>query len=183
MISAASAVGVELLHGDAVRPQVLSGWSVLGNLARRRDVVGGHAVPQHGQGAGSFEEGASHPRRLERKVGRISKVSGAVVPWVEEALGNFEGFPVHVTARDRPILFAKDLRVERPFDERTNLLRRGPQVPKVDGPTGRVLSQRLASEVHVHPAGERISDHEHRRGQKVRADEIVDSRFEIPVST
>src|SRR5918993_129370 len=97
VVPATRAVRVEFVWRDAVLDQVATGWAVLGNASRRRDVIGRDRVPQERQ----------HPRAVDvawwsRLVGdvleerRVLHVGGILAPLVDVAGRHVETLPALV---------------------------------------------------------------------------------------
>ena len=73
------------------------------------------------------------------------------------------------------------LRIERPSQDRINLLHRRPHIPEVDF-TPVNHSQRLRGEIDVHPSRDGKRHDQGRAHEKVRLHALMNARFEIPVS-
>jgi hypothetical protein len=113
---------------------------------------------------------------------RLLDVGRVRVPLVEVARGHVHPVPLLVAGVDVGVLLAVDVRVEGVLDLAGDLLLRGPHVLQVDRVSVPVLPERVPGEVDVHRAGQRVGDHERRRGQVVGPDVGVDAPLEVPVA-
>jgi hypothetical protein len=82
---------------------------------------------------------------------------------------------------DRAVLLVEHRGVDALLHDRSHLLRGRPKVAEEHRRPVLRVSERVGREVEVHPSGERVRDHQHRGGEVVRAHEVLDPCFEIPV--
>ncbi len=101
MVTATSAIGVEIRFFDAVGFQILRSGRATGDIAGRGDVVGGDRIAQQGK----------HPSRLDRrdgcrlhahtlKVGWVTYIGRIIGPGVKFAGGDFDLAPVCIACEN-----------------------------------------------------------------------------------
>ncbi len=95
--------------------------------------------------------------------------------------GTGQRAPGLVAGEDVRVRRAEHLLADRARDRLLHLLRGRPDVREEDVLAVRADADRLAREVDIHPAGERIRDDERRGGEVVRLHLRVDPSFEVPV--
>src|SRR5439155_11756584 len=90
--------------------------------------------------------------------------------------------PAFVAVEDPAVLLVELFGGDRVHDQLANLLRSGPDVPKVDGAPVGGEAQRFAREVDVDLPGQGVGHAQRRRGQVAGTDLRVDAALEVPVS-
>ena len=184
VVAPTRAVGVEVLRLDAVFDQVLAGGAVALDRARRRDVVGGDAVAEHGQHACALDVG--HRLRLggqaleERRPAHVGRV---LVPG-EAVAGRAP--PASSSARRRRTPRRSSCGTcptgPRPRSSAATSAALGQMSFRNTGWPSLVLAERVVVEVDVHRAGERVGDAQGGRGQVVHLHVGVDPALEVAVA-
>jgi hypothetical protein len=154
VVAAARAVGVEVALLYAPFDQIATRRRVLLDRSGRRDVVGRDAVAQQRDRAGALDR--IEARRLGRhalEVGGTLDVRRLGIPRVAVSLGHRERIPVVVAVEHLAIAASEHVRLDRPLDGLAHLALRGPDVAQAN-----TALERLADDVDVHPAGERVGD-------------------------
>ena len=182
VVPAARAVGVEVLRSDALIDEPSSGRAVRRDRTRGRDVIGGDRVPELGETAGVRDVG----ERLRRSGHAVEErrpvhVGGGVVPLVAISTREHEAVPPLVAVVDRAVGVGEHVGPEGVADGLLHLRGRGPDVGEMHGGAVRVDADRVAGEVDVHGAGQRVGHDERRGGQVVHPHIGVDPAFEVAV--
>ena len=100
----------------------------------------------------------------------------------ELALRDREAAPGVVAGEDVGVGRPEHLLADRSRDRLAYLLGRGPEVCEEHVFAVGAHSDRLGHEIEIHAAGERVGDHERRRGEVVRLHLRVDSGLEVAVA-
>src|ERR671910_2046110 len=167
VVPATRAVRVEFVWRDAVLDQVATGWAVLGNASRRRDVIGRDRVPQERQ----------HPRAADVAwwsglVGDVLEerrglhVRGVFAPLVDVAGRHVETLPALVPGEDHRVLLTEHGRVHRGLNGGPDLLLGWPDITQVDGLAVGITPDRVRREIEIDRAGQSIGDHQRWGSQK-----------------
>ena len=183
VIAAARAVGVEVARRDPVRYQVLTGRALHGNRPRRGDVVGGDRIAQQGQDAHAgqvLHEGLGIGHLVE--VGRPLDIGRGLAPLEQAAVRHRHRFPPPIALEHLRILLAEHLGVDRAGQQVADLLGRRPDLAEVHRPPAAIRPQRLLLQVDIDRTGQRVGDHQRRRGQVVGLHLLVDAAFEVAVA-
>ncbi|MPL73108.1 hypothetical protein SDC9_18901 [bioreactor metagenome] len=183
VVAAARAVAVEVLRCDATLGQVLAGRGGRLERARGRDVVGGDHVAEHREDAGRLHV-RDHARFLGHaaEIGRVLDVGRLRRPVVGFPLGGLHALPVGVALEHVGVFRKEGLAGHASLDELGDLGVGRPDVLEIDRLAVLRGGDRLARQVDVHVAGDRIGDHERRRGEEVRAHVGRDPAFEVAVA-
>ena len=170
IVAAPRAEGIEVLLGHAVLNQKAAGGPVHGNIARGRDVVGGHGIAQQRQHARAvdFADGPGRGSEADEER-RLLNVSRGVLPWVKRAAGHGNGIPSGVAVPGILVTLAEHLRADGAAQGFTHFRLRRPDVAQVDGVALAVFAQRFGGQVDIHGARQRVSHHQRRRRQVIRA--------------
>ena len=182
VIAATRAVRVEVLPLHAVLEQPFAGGTRRRNVARRRDVVGRDRIAEHRRAARARDR--LHARRLHRhavEVRRVLHVRGIVLPRVRLAGRHVEPLPVLVALEDVGVLRLEELLLHAAENLVLHFLRRRPDVAQEHRAVA-ADAERLAREVDVHAAGERVRDDQRRRREIVEARERIDAPLEVAVA-
>ena len=121
-------------------------------------------------------------RRHVVEVGRPADVRRVRLPLEELALGDGQVAPLLVAREDVGVGGLEHLAAHGRRDRLLDLGRARPEVAQVDVVAVLVLAERLLEQVEVHPARERVGDHERRRGEVVRLHLRVDAGLEVAVA-
>ena len=151
--------------------------------ARRRDVVGGDRIEEQPEDARVFDvldRLRRHRHALE--IGRVLHIGRAHVPGVGLARRGLDLPPVGVAVEHVRVFGLEHLGGDRVVDDVADLLRRRPDVGEIDRLALLVVAERLAGQVDLHRAGERIGDDQRRRGEVVGAHVGIDAALEIAVA-
>ena len=175
VVAAPRAVGVEVPRVDLPLGQILAGRRRRLERAGGRDVVGRDHVAEQREDARPREVGDDPglPRHA-LEVGRVLDVGRGRRPVVGLAVGGLDRAPVLVALEDVGVLRLEGPARHRRLDELGDLLVRRPDVLQEDGIAVPVRAERLAGQVDVDVAGERIGDDERRAGEIVRPHVRVD---------
>ena len=163
VVSSARAVRVERLALDAVLDEVDARGRVRLDRARRGDVIGRHGVADRHETPRSrdvLDRGGARGHVLE--VRRQPHVRRVGLPREELAVGDRERAPGVVAGVDVRVGRAEHRLADRARDRLLDLLRGRPEVREEDVLAVRADADRLAREVDVHAAGERVRDDERR---------------------
>ena len=166
-----------------MRDQVFSRRRIRRNRARRRNMIGGHAVAQNRQRPQAFQ--IAQRRGLQRhalKIRRVLDVGGFVVPRVKIAFRNRQRAPVLIAGKNVRVLIVKHVARNRLAHGLFHFLRRRPNVAQVHRLSRLVVAQRLVHDIEIHAPGQRVRHHQRRRCQIIRAAQRIDPSFEIPVA-
>ena len=96
--------------------------------------------------------------------------------------GHLERVPALVARVHVGVAAREHLGLHRVLDRVVDLALRRPDVAQVDRLAVGALAERLGGEVDVHAAGERVGDHQRRRGEVVHLHLGVDPALEVPVA-
>ncbi len=127
-------------------------------------------------GKGHRREAHSVEKRRRFDVGRIR------LPAKHLALGNLESLPALVAVEGAGILVAEHLGVDRLRHRLADLLGSRPDVLQEHRSAIAAGSDRAHREIRVNRAGQRVGDHQGRRGQVVEAHDGIDASLEIAVA-
>ena len=182
VVPAAGSVRVEVPERHAVRPQVVRGRRGRRDPPGGRDVIGCHCVAEEGETTGSLDvRGGGGFLRHPGEEGRLPHVGRGLIPRETVAHGDLQRVPAFVSRVHLRVPGAEHLRLHRRADGVVDLVLAGPDVAQEDLLAPVVRPQRLAVQVDVHPARERVGDDEGRRGEVVRARIGADAALEVPV--
>ncbi len=186
VVAPAGAVGVEVLRVDPVLDEIATGRRVPLDGAGGRDVVGGHRVAQQRQHPGADDVRARRRRRRDplevRGVADVGRVGGP-----GEGLGDLapvagrQRLPLLVPG-EVAVVLGEHLRADRVADHLGDLGLARPDVPQVDRVAGAVGAERVAGQVDVHRAGQRVGDDQRRGRQVVHLDVRIDPALEVAVA-
>src|SRR5471030_1551504 len=184
VVAATRAVGVEVGLQHAVGQQPFTGRAVFLDRTGWRDVVGGDRVAEHDQRARAGDAGGGrflhHLEAVEER--RLGDV-GRGRPVVDIAFGRRDVFPqLARVALDVGVVGLEDFRIHRELHQLGDLFRAWPDVAEVDVLTVFAFTYGLRHQVDGHVAGDGVGHHQRRRGQEVRTDVRVDTRFEVAVA-
>ena len=183
VVAATRAVAVELTRRDSMRDEEFPGRAVRGDRARRRDVVGRDRVAEEREHARPRD--VAERRRRRRQVDeerRLLDVRRLRVPRVQGTLGDRERAPRVVAVEHGAVALAEEVRAHRLAEDRLHLGTARPHVAQVDVVPVGVGTERLAREIDVDAARERVGDDERRRREIRRAHQRMDASFEIAVA-
>src|SRR5690606_36642251 len=175
VVAAPAAVAVEVRRLHAALLQVPAGGGVLLDRAGRAELVGGVRVPEQRQHAGTHDVvDRAHLHRHAVEVGRVLDVGRGLVPGEGLAGGRIDAVPAGVALEHVGIVLREQLGADGGGDGVADLLVGRPDVTQVDVVAVAVLAQRLAGQVDVHGAGDRVGHYQRRGGQVVHLDLGVD---------
>ncbi len=196
VVAAARAVAVEvgLLH--TVLHQPLAGGRAGLDGASGRDMVGGDGIAKQRHDAGTLHcylavlACSAHPfcassSFFESEIGKKWRLGnvGAGRPGVGGAGHPLDFFPqLARVGGDLGVVFAKGLALHGELHEPVNLVAARPDVAQVNVFAPLALAHGLGHQVPEHRAGNRISHHQRRTGQKVGLEVGVDARLEVAVA-
>ena len=183
VVAAARAVGVEVAGLHAVLDQEFSGGTIGGNIAGRRDVIGGHRIPQHRKHAQAREilhrsRGVHHIVKIRR----LADVRGFFGPLVQITRRNLHRVPAIVALEHFRVLFLEHFGAHRTLHHGLHFFGRWPDVFEVYAAAARVRANGLAHQIDVHAARQRVRHHQRRRSQIVRAHQRIDAPFEVAIA-
>ena len=182
VVAAPRTVGVEVPRLHALLAQVAPGRAVGLDVAGWRDMVGGHRVAQQGQDACALYV-ADFRRRAADVVEerRVLDVGGGVLPGIGGGLGHCDGLPLCIAGEHFGILLVEHAGVDI-GDRLGDLLLAGPDIAQVHGLAVLAGAQGVLGQVHAHAAGQRVGDHQGRRGQPVGLDQRMHPPLEVAVA-
>ncbi len=146
-------------------------------------MVGGDAVAEQRQHARAVD--VAHRLGLgghALEVRRQAHVGRVAIPGEALALGHRQAVPVLIAREHLAVALAEHVRAYGLADRLGDLLRGGPDVLEVDVLALLVLPERIADDVDVHRAGERVGDAQRRRGEVVHLHVGVDAPLEVAVA-
>ena len=146
-------------------------------------MVGGDRVAEHAHDprtANVVDVADIHGHAVE--VGRVLDVGGGLVPGVEVAVGRLDPGPAGVALEHVGVVLLEHFRADRPGDEVADFLVAGPDVAQEHRIAVAVVAQRFVGQVDVDRAGQRVGDHQRRRGEVVHLHLGVDAAFEVAVA-
>ena len=112
----------------------------------------------------------------------LAHVGGLGVPREGVALRGGQRLPPLVAGEDVGVVVGEHVLADRPGDGLLDLGRRGPDVAQEHVVAVGVLPERVGLEVEVHRPGERVRDHQRRRGEVVHLHVRVDPALEVAVA-
>ncbi len=116
------------------------------------------------------------------EVGRQAHVGRVGIPGEALAGGDRQAVPALVAGEHLAVAAAEHVRAHGLADGLRDLVRGGPDVAEVDVLAVLVLAERVADDVDVHRAGERVGDAQRRRGEVVHLHVRVDAALEVAVA-
>ncbi len=171
------------MDGDAVLGEVVAGRAVARDTSGRRDMVGSDGVEEQPEDAGAFDIGDGRGRaRHVGEVGRVLHVGRTRVPAISEAALHLDLAPFGVAAEHIAVALLEHRLFHRLAHHLGDLFRRRPDVFEVDRLALGAGAERLGGEVDHDRAGQRVGDHERRRGEIVGAHVVIDASLEIAVA-
>ncbi len=183
VVAAAGAEGIELGLCNPVFDQVLSGWRIFLDGPRGRDVVGGDRVAEDAERPGVEDIGDVAGGGREPVEERwILNVGRGLVPLVGRAglAGNLA--PLRVGGIEVTVKIVENLGLESEGQLILHLGLARPDVSQEDRIAVRIVPQRIAGEIQIHPAGQGVGHHQRRRHQEVGPDRTVHPRFEVAIA-
>ncbi len=163
VVAPARAVRVELGGLHPLRHEIPARRAVLGDRARRRDVVRGDRIAQPGEKprAVDVRQGEGRGRHpIEER--RALDVGGVVLPCVGRSRGDLHRAPVAVSLEHRAVLPREHLLVHGRPHRLGDLGGRGPDLLQVHRRAAGVRAQRLRVKIDVHAARQGVGHHERR---------------------
>ena len=183
MVAATRTVGIEILRLNAERDEITPGRRILPNRSGGRYVVGGYGISQKGQDAGFLDVCQRlGPGRQTDEKGRLLDVGGIFLPLVKLPGRHVELVPLLVSAKDVGIVGGEGIGVNAALHQPRDFPIIRPDVFQVYRLPVRVGAYRVAAQVDVYVAGQRVGDHQGRRGEIVGPDMAVDAPLEIAVA-
>ena len=183
VVAASCAVGVEVHRPHLMLDQILAGRAVALDRAGGRDVVGGDGIEEEAEDARADDVGQRLRRRLHvGEVGRVLHIGRAIGPAIGEAALDLDLSPVLVALEDVAVAGAEHLPRDHLADQLGDLRRGRPDVLQVDRLAVLAHAERLARDVDLERAGERVGDDQRRRGEIVRAHVRIDAALEVAVA-
>ena len=167
MVAAARAIGVELRLGHLAFGQVAAGRARFLDAAGRADVIGGDAVPEHGQRAGTDDvghRGGRHRHAVE--VGRVLHVGGAGVPAISGAAFNLDRLPALIAIEHVGIARGKHLGRHVGHHHAGDFGVGRPDVLEVNRAIG-AFADRFLGQILAHRAGQGIGNDQRRRSKVI----------------
>ncbi len=116
------------------------------------------------------------------KIRRQFDVRGLCIPLVQIALGYRHALPVFVAVVHRCVLLLVLFLRHRVPHRRFHFLWRRPNLAQVNRFARRIGSERLGRQIQIHSPSQRVSYHQWRRCQIIRAHQRVNAPFKIAVS-
>ena len=116
------------------------------------------------------------------EIGRVLHVGRLLVPGVGQPALDADLAPVRVALEHVGVFLREHLLVDGLANDRIDLAAGRPDVLEEDLLALLVEAERLLDQIGIHRAGERIGDHQRRRGEIVRAHVGVDAALEIAVA-
>src|SRR5699024_2121333 len=182
-VRAARAVAVEVLRLAALLGEIQTGGAVPLDRPGRGDVVGGDGVAELGQYPGATDVADRLRFDLHAvEVRRTLDVRRRLVPGVDIALFDVHPTPVVVTGVHVGVALGEHPRLDVGVDGLLDLRTAGPDVAQIDVLAVVGLAERFGEQIGVQTAGERVGDHEWRRGEEVHLDLGMDPPLEVAVA-
>ena len=163
--------------------EVVARRAHLGDAPRGGDMVGGDAVPQSEEDAGTLH--ALRWLQLVRQVGeerRLLDVGALGIPVVELAGARRHGVPARVGLPHVVVALLELRRLDGRFDRLPHLFSRWPDLPQIDRLAVGAGTDRLVVEIDVGRAGQGVSDDQRGAGEPVGLHERIDSALKITVA-
>ncbi len=151
--------------------------------ASRRDVVGRDGVGKETEDAGFLDVFCF--RQVDRhtfEVGRVLHVGGGRRPGIGLGAAHRDILPVLVALEDVAIALSEHFRRHGLAHHVGDFLGRWPDVLQVDVIAVLVLAERIAGQIDVQRACNRIGHDQRRGGEIVRAHILADTAFEVTVT-
>ncbi len=177
VVAAMRGVGIEVLLRHAHFREVFARGAVEQDRVARREVVGGDVVAQHRERAHAGQRACARQRAFP--VRRASDVGGHLAPVVERA--HRRGV-LHADVEHRPVDAAELLGLDVFAHDRVDLGVGRPQVLERQRLALRVHAQHVLLDVEADRAGQRIRDHQRRRGEESLLGIGVDAAVEVAVA-
>ena len=183
MVAAAGAERVELDRSDLPLLKPLPCRAVGPDRPGRRDMVGGHAVTQHQQGAGIAH--VAYRRWIRGhavKERRPPHIRGLVAPVVGRLSAGRNRLPLRGTLEDCAVPALKHLGLQRFRDGCLDVCIVWPEIPEVDVIAVGIGAERLGGEIKIERSGDGVRHDQSWRGQPVGPDIRMNPPFEVPVA-
>src|SRR3954453_7724124 len=183
MIAAPRAVLVEVLRPYLVVAQIVTGRALFLDRTGRRDVVGGDRVEEQAEDA-RIDDVLDRLLLLAHagEVRRVLHIGRTVVPRVSEPALHGDLAPVRLALEYVGVFLREHVLVDGLADDRRDLLAGRPDVTQIDFLAVLVGAERRLGDIDLHRAGERIGNHERRRGEIVRPDVGIDAALEVAIA-
>ena len=182
MVAAARTVRVEVARRHALLDQIPACRAVGLDRARRRDVVGRHAVAEQSEHARAGDIGQrrrGHRHAFEER--RATDVGRVGIPVEAAALRHVQHPPALIAFEHPGVRAPEHVRVHRAQHRVLDLLLGWPDVLEVDRIAREVLAKRLRGEILRDPTGKRVGHHERRRRKVVRPHVLLNAPLEIAI--
>ncbi len=116
------------------------------------------------------------------EVGRVLDVGRIGIPCIQIAVRRGDGVPAGIALEHVGVVLGEHFRADGAGDEVADLAVARPDVPEVDRLAVAARAQRFGGQVDVGGAGDRVGDHERRRGQVVHLHFGVHAALEVAVA-
>ena len=113
---------------------------------------------------------------------RLVNVIALLVPLINFAGARRDFVPLRILIGEVAIESAENFRRERGLHGVANFLQGRPEIAQESFFAVFVLADRIFRQIEIDPAGERESDDQRRRHEKVRLDVLMHARFEIAIA-
>ena len=163
--------------------QIAAGRAVAPDAAGRRDVVGGDGIEEQPEDARALDIGDRRGRQRHLgEIRRVLHIGRARVPAIGEPALHRDLAPFGIAAEHVAVALLEHLALHRLAHRLGDLLRRRPDVLEIDRLAVRADAERLGGEIDGDRSGERIGDHERRRGEIIGAHVVIDAALEIAIA-
>ncbi|MNQ60546.1 hypothetical protein D3C85_748290 [compost metagenome] len=173
MVAAAGHIGVEVARRHPLVDQVHARGRVGRDLTAGRNVVCGQGIAKRRQHAPVRQAGRQVGQRVAAGFGleerRFDQVLRIRVPRKAQADGRGQVSPDRAVQAGGVIDFGKQRRVRSKRQQGCDLVLAGPDIAQIDWRAVRARPQRLALEVHVDAARQRIQHHHRGRPDVIGA--------------
>lgn len=179
VIAATAAVAVEIGLRDAVVGEEAAGGAGFLDGSGRADVVGGDAVAEDAERAGTFDfhdVAGGHAEVGEE--GRMLDVGGFAVPLEDLADATLDLVPLRILRGEVGVELAEDIGRKRGLHGIAHFFERGPDVLQIDAAAGDKL---VLAQINIDGASDGVGDDERGRHEEVRLDALMHAGLEVAV--